>query len=160
VLHVADDLENAHQQAMQLLKTLGTADSGIAQHLLKLPAWRFTSRTCKTTAALLKAAFDRDIIQPATDALRKQVGWAVGTPADSSAVGAFTPRKRMPHDDSAQCTHAMPITTQPWRRRLISGGKCRRTTYTFPCTLLKEAQLSSLALSPPGQASLATVRQV
>jgi hypothetical protein len=32
-----------------------------------------------------------------------------------------------------------------------------RTTYTFPCTLLKEAQLSSLALSPPGQASLATV---
>jgi hypothetical protein len=39
----------------------------------------------------------------------------------------------------------------------ITFSLSHRTNDTFPRTLLKEAQLSSLALSPPGQASLATV---
>jgi hypothetical protein len=44
---------------------------------------------------------------------------------------------------------------QPVRSLLPEWSE--RTKYAFPSTLLKEAQLSSLALSPPKQASLATV---
>ena len=87
----AEHLKIAHLKAIELLRTLGTADTAgssltqyVDQHWQKLPVCRFTSQTLSSTAALLKAAFDQKLMAPASQELKQQVRCHVSTPACST----------------------------------------------------------------------------